>query len=81
MIYTEDVAENVKKLLRLPPDLMSQLTEWAQEEDRSVNSLIVHLLRRALIERQQQRRAPGYAYPDPTEHRATGRLMRPTDRP
>jgi len=74
VIYTEDVAENVKKLLRLPPDVMGQLTAWANEEDRSVNNLIVHLLRRALAERQSHRPS-GYTYPESGEH-ASGRLMR-----
>jgi hypothetical protein len=50
VIYTEVMAEAIKKLLRLPPDLNEQLSEWAQREDRSVNSLIVHLLRRAVRE-------------------------------
>lgn len=50
MIYTDVMAEAIKKLLRLPPDLNEQLSEWAQREDRSVNSLIVHLLRRAVRE-------------------------------
>jgi hypothetical protein len=47
------MAETIKKLLRLPPDLHAQLSEWANEEDRSVNSLIVHLLRRAIAERRR----------------------------
>lgn len=55
MMYTEYmVATAAKKLVRLPSDLLAQLTEWAIEEDRSVNSLIVHLLRRALSERHQR---------------------------
>lgn len=53
MIYTEVMADTIKKLLRLPPDLHAQLTEWAEEEDRSLNSLIVHLLRRALADRRR----------------------------
>jgi hypothetical protein len=75
------VAENVKKLLRLPPDLLAGLTSWAAEEDRSVNSLIVHLLRRAIADRQSRSQAAqAYAYPDTVEHRATGRLMHAAER-
>jgi predicted HicB family RNase H-like nuclease len=50
-MYTVVMAEAVAKLmLRLPPDLHAQLTEWAREEDRSLNNLIVRLLRRAVSE-------------------------------
>lgn len=54
MIYTRYMATVMaSKLLRLPADVLAELTEWAGEDDRSVNSLIVHLLRRALRERNQ----------------------------
>lgn len=50
-MYTEVMAEKVVGLmLRLPPDLHAALTEWAKEEDRSLNNLIVRLLRRAVSE-------------------------------
>jgi hypothetical protein len=37
--------ENVPFLLRLPPDLYASLREKAEEETRSINGEIVHLLR------------------------------------
>lgn len=50
-MYTEVMAEAVVKLmLRLPPDLHTTLVEWAREEDRSLNNLIIRLLRRAVSE-------------------------------
>lgn len=42
--------ETFKILLRLPVELHRELKEWAEEEDRTVTNLIVHLLRRALRE-------------------------------
>lgn len=51
MAYTLVMAEAVTRLiLRLPPDVHGPLVEWAKEEDRSLNNLIVRLLRRALTE-------------------------------
>jgi predicted HicB family RNase H-like nuclease len=45
------MAEAVVKLfVRLPPDLHGALTAWAREEDRSLNNLLVRLLRRAVEE-------------------------------
>lgn len=41
-----------RTLLRIPPDVDAALCEWAAEEDRSVNSLMVHLLRLAIRERK-----------------------------
>lgn len=50
-MYTTVMAEAVVKLLlRLPPDLHASLVARAREEDRSLNNLIVHVLRRALTE-------------------------------
>lgn len=50
-MYTVAMAElAVKLMLRLPPDVHATLTEWAREEDRSLNNLIVRLLRRAVTE-------------------------------
>jgi hypothetical protein len=37
--------------LRLPEELHAALVEWARDEDRSVNSLIVRLLRLAVTQR------------------------------
>lgn len=36
--------------VRLSPDLHASLTAWAKEDGRSLNNLIVHVLRRALTE-------------------------------
>jgi hypothetical protein len=53
----------VRSILRLPPDLHVQLVAWAKEEDRSLNNLIVRVLRRAVAEHGvtagAQNRTPG----------------------
>lgn len=50
-MYTALMAEKfVGLMLRLPPDLHSVLSEWAREEERSLNNLLVRLLRRAVTE-------------------------------
>ena len=54
MLYTPVMAEVVRRLLRIPPDVDAALCEWAAEEDRSVNSLMVHLLRLAIRDRGQR---------------------------
>jgi len=52
--YTLVMAEAVARLiLRLPTDLHEALTDWAREEERSLNAQIVYLLRRALTERRR----------------------------
>lgn len=54
MVYPVLMAEAVARfILRLPSDLHSALTEWAKEEERSLNQHIVYLLRRALSERRR----------------------------
>lgn len=51
-MYTVAMAEAVARLfVRLPSDLHTQLTSWAKEEDRSLNNLIVRLLRQAVERR------------------------------
>lgn len=53
MVYPVLMAEAIARLiLRLPADLHSALTDWAREEERSLNGHIVYLLRRALTERR-----------------------------
>lgn len=53
MTYTLVMAEAIARLiLRLPADLHAALTDWAREEERSLNGHIVYLLRRALTERR-----------------------------
>jgi predicted HicB family RNase H-like nuclease len=44
------MAEVIRTFLRIPKDLHEDLLQWAHEEDRSMNSLIVHVLRRAVKE-------------------------------
>jgi len=46
------VAERKPFLLRLPPDLMDDITRWAQDELRSVNGQIEYLLRDAVRRRR-----------------------------
>jgi hypothetical protein len=51
--YTLAMAEKITRLiLRLPDDVHAALTEWAREEERSLNGHILYLLRRALSERR-----------------------------
>lgn len=50
------MAEHVVRfILRLSPDLHAALTEWAREEERSLNAQIVYLLRQALADRRGAR--------------------------
>ncbi len=42
----------VRSILRLPSDVHAPLAAWAKAEDRSLNNLIVRLLRHAVVERQ-----------------------------
>lgn len=47
--------ENVPFLLRLPPDLYAAVREKAEEETRSINGEIVHLLRQWCMNDQSSR--------------------------
>ncbi len=47
MTFMGDV---VRFVLRLPPELHEELKQWAEREDRSLHSLLIHVLRRALRE-------------------------------
>lgn len=42
----------VKFFVRLPADMHDPLVTWAREEGRSLNNLIVYVLRRALTDRR-----------------------------
>jgi predicted HicB family RNase H-like nuclease len=44
--------KTVGLFVRLTPDLHAALVAWAKEEDRSLNNLLVRLLRRAVDERR-----------------------------
>ncbi len=45
------MAERKSFLLRLPPDLMEELTRWSKDELRSMNAQIEYILRDALRRR------------------------------
>jgi hypothetical protein len=47
----EDTPDRKPFLLRLPPDVMAELREWAGQELRSLNAHIEYLLREALKRR------------------------------
>lgn len=54
MGYAKAMTNIVARLvLRLPGDVHAAIAAWAKEEQRSLNSQIVYLLRRALMERQK----------------------------
>ncbi len=46
------MAERKSFLLRLPPELMDELTRWAKDELRSVNAQMEYLLRDAVRRRK-----------------------------
>lgn len=52
------MAERKSFLLRIDPQLWSELEAWAQAELRSVNGQIEYLLRDA-VQRRRSRRGPG----------------------
>ena len=51
------MAERKSFLLRIDPQLWSELEAWAQAELRSVNGQIEYLLRDAVQQRRRSRRA------------------------
>ena len=50
------MAQRKSFLLRLPPDLMEELTRWAKDELHSLNAQIEYVLRDAL--RRHRKREP-----------------------
>lgn len=44
------MSQIARVLVRMPVELWEELKAWAEEEDRSLNGQIIHLLRRALKE-------------------------------
>lgn len=44
------MSETVRFLLRAPKDVWDEIKRWADEDDRSLNQQVVHLLRRAIAE-------------------------------
>lgn len=57
MLYTDGMVDVARRLLRIPRELDEKLSAWAAEEDRSVNSLMVHLLRLAVLDRERRKSA------------------------
>lgn len=54
MIYAGPMTDsNSRYLLRIPADLREKLEQWASEDDRSLNSLVIHLLRRAVSQKEE----------------------------
>ncbi|MCC6232302.1 MAG: Arc family DNA binding domain-containing protein [Verrucomicrobiales bacterium] len=56
------MAERKSFLLRIDPQLWSELESWAEAELRSVNGQIEYLLREA-VQRRRSRRVPGVSTP------------------
>ncbi len=56
------MAERKSFLLRIDPQLWSELESWAESELRSVNGQIEYLLREA-VQRRRSRRVPGVSAP------------------
>jgi len=50
------MAERKSFLLRLPPELMDELTRWAKDELRSLNAQIEYVLRDAMRHRRRKLR-------------------------
>lgn len=44
------MGNTVKFLLRVPRDVWEEMRRWADEENRSLNKQVVHVLRRAVSE-------------------------------
>ncbi|WP_371723627.1 ribbon-helix-helix domain-containing protein [Dolichospermum sp. UHCC 0352] len=44
-----------KVSIYLPPELKTQLEDWAEEENRSVSNLVETVLKDAISNRQQQK--------------------------
>lgn len=51
MIATAMAKDVIQYLLRLPPEMHEALKRAADEEDRSLHSLIIHILRQWLLKR------------------------------
>jgi hypothetical protein len=52
------VAKRKSYLLRIPPDLWEDVSQWAADELRSVNGHIEWVLREAVRQRRRQEREP-----------------------
>lgn len=47
------MGEAVRFLLRVPKDVWDEIKKWADEDDRSLNQQVVHILKRAVDERRR----------------------------
>ena len=68
--------------VRFPESIRDRVKAFASRDRRSMNSEILALLEEAMDAREPQRRpqTADYRYPVPSEHQATGRLLRAADR-
>lgn len=60
------MAERKSFLLRLPPELMDELTRWAKDEIRSINAQIEYVLRDAMRRRRKKLRDESGDRPAPS---------------
>jgi hypothetical protein len=65
------MAERKPFLLRIDPELWSELEAWAQDELRSVNGQIEYLLRQAI-----QKRKGGPTHASATKKPSAGEIVR-----
>lgn len=47
------MSETVRFLLRAPKGLWDEIKRWADEDDRSLNQQVVHILRKAVDDRRK----------------------------
>ncbi len=64
--------------IRFPEPLHEQIKDLARRDLRSLNSEVLALIQEAIDARGPSGRKDNssYTYPEPSEHRATGRLLR-----
>lgn len=68
--------------IRFPESLKERVQSFADADRRSLNSEVLTLLEEAMNAREPKRPpTEAFSYPDPSEHRATGRLMRAAEQP
>lgn len=65
------MAERKAFLLRIDPDLWSELESWAEADLRSVNGQIEYLLRDAVQRRRGRRKASSPGNPPPSSSGST----------
>lgn len=66
--------------VRFPESIRDRVKTFAERDRRSMNSEILALLEEAMDARDPRRTPTAdFRYPDPSEHRTTGRLLRAAD--